>query len=204
MEVIDLLKKRIQEYIGQKMDQNNTGIELYSDEKEYALKHGIIDEEKITINVLSPAKRFSNAYIERGDKETEEFLSEEKEEFLKQPISYFKTHKNEFMYIETEWWNLVGADAVSFEQDNVFGNYDVMLGLKLQKKYDQALRNFLSGNLKGEEAAFDLMFDGNEGIWSLNFSLNALENYQDELVIEEALSLIYSFLFKLAESVEKL
>jgi hypothetical protein len=202
MEVIEVLKNRIQKYIEQKTKQNKSSIELFRDEKDYALKQGIIDGEEIMINELAPEIRFIDAYIERGDKETEEFLSEEKGDFLKQPISYFKSHQNEFMYLETDWWDLVGVDAVSFEQDNVFGNYDVMLGLKLQKKYDSAIREFLTENLKGDESVFDLMFDGNEGVWSLNFPLNSLEDFHEELHLDEAFSLIYSFLFKLAESVE--
>ena len=83
-----------------------------------------------------PRLRFKDVYIERCDKETEELLAEESSSFLEQPIEYFKNHKNEFMYLESEWFDLIGVDAISFEADSVFGTYDVMMGLKLQKKYE--------------------------------------------------------------------
>ncbi|RSD26309.1 branched-chain amino acid aminotransferase [Mesobacillus subterraneus] len=194
----------MERYFQKKLSENKDSIELYYEEKEYALKHDLIDVDLISIRELPSENRFRNAYIERGNKETEEFLSQEEDDFLKHKISYFDEHKNEFIYIESEWWSIVGIDGVAFEKDDVFGNYDVMLGLKLQKKQDSAIRRFLSDNLKGEQATYDLMFDGNEGVWSLNFALNDLEDFNEELTIDEAFRIIYSFLIKLAETIEGL
>jgi hypothetical protein len=199
-----MLKKQVELYLARKINEAsaNGAIELHTEEKEYAERNGILLGAEHSVTELPSEKRFEGAYLERGNKETEEFLGEESAEFLCQPITYFKKQKNEFMYVESEWWGIVGVDAVSFEADDVFGTYDVMLGLKLQKKYDNAIKSYLKETLKGEGEGFDLMFDSNEGIWSLNFALNGLEGYHEGLSIGEAFTLIYRFLFRLAEWTE--
>ena len=198
-----MLKKQLEQYVQKKISEspNKNQVALHKEEKEFSQKHGLL-EGNFQIEELDPQQRFENAYIERGNKETEELIAQETKEFLEQPISYFKKHKNEFMYMESEWWELIGADAVSFEKDDVFGTYDVMLGLKLQKKYEAAIRRYLSEHLNGEESTYDLMFDANEGLWSLNFSFDDLPGFDEELTIGDAYSKIYTFLFNLAESVE--
>lgn len=193
-----MLKKRVEDYIAKASASG--AVELHIDEKAYAERQGILQGVPVPIKELSGEYRFEKAYIERGDKETEEFLGEESTEFLKQPISYFKERKNEFMYMESEWFDMVRVDAVSFENDDVFGLYDVMLGLKLQKKFEPAIKSYLKENLEGD--GYDLMFDGNEGVWSLNFALNGLAGYKEDLTVGEAYGLIYSFLFGLAEWIE--
>lgn len=191
-----MLKKQIEKYI----ESQKGTVELHNEEKEYAERHGLLNG--VQVNQPEQGDRFKDAYIERGNKETEEFLGEESSQFLGQPIGYFKERKNEFMYLESRWFDLIGVDAVSFEKDDVFGTFDVMLGLKLQKKYEADIKKFLEENLQGEGSRFDLMFDANEGVWSLNFALNGIEGYMEDLSIREAYNLIYGFLFGLAESVE--
>jgi hypothetical protein len=199
-----MLKKQVEHYLTRKINEAsaNGAIELHTEEKVYAERNGLLPGAVHSVTALPAEKRFEGAYFERGNKETEEFLGEESAEFLSQPISYFKNQKNEFMYVESEWWGIVGVDAVSFEADDVFGTYDVMLGLKLQKKYDSAIKSYLNETLDGEEGSFDLMFDANEGIWSLNFALNGMEGYHEDVSIGEAFTLIYRFLFRLAEWTE--
>lgn len=191
-----MLKKQIEKFIG---SQKGT-VELHNEEKEYAERQGLLNG--VQVKLSEPGARFKDAYIERGNKETEEFLGEESSHFLSQPIGYFKERNNEFMYLESRWFELIGVDAVSFEKDDVFGTYDVMLGLKLQKKYEADIKKFLEENLQGDGSRFDLMFDANEGVWSLNFALNGLKGYKEVLSIGEAYNLIYGFLFGLAESIE--
>lgn len=191
-----MLKNQMEKYI---TSEKGT-VELHTEEKEYAQRHGLLNG--VQAKELEPGDRFGDAYIERGNKETEEFLGEESFGFLNQPIGYFKERKNEFMYLESRWFDLIGVDAVSLEKDDVFGTYDVMLGLKLQKKYESKIKKYLQENLHGEGSRYDLMFDANEGIWSLNFALNGLDGFQEDLSIQEAYKLIYGFLFRLAESVE--
>ncbi|MBT2655726.1 branched-chain amino acid aminotransferase [Bacillus sp. ISL-18] len=147
--------------------------------------------------------RFTDAYIERCDKESENMLKNETSAFLSEPLHYLKQHKNEFIYLESKWFDFVNVDAISLEVDDVFGTYDVMLGLKVQKKYDKQLREYLDAHLNGEDAKFDLMFTLDDGLWNLNFVLNYVEGFHEEMTMGEAFQLIYHFLFKLIEAVEK-
>ena len=181
-------------------------VEIYKEEKDYTEKYKLIaDNIKGNISLLeknSPS-RFSDAYIERCDKESENLIAEEKPTFLDQPIEYLKKNKNEFIYLESDWFEMIEVDAVSLEADDVFGTYDVMLGLKLQKKFETALKAHLKNELHEDEAKFDLMFHHDDGLWSLNFALNYADGFKEELSIGEAYRLIYHFLFKLVEAVEE-
>ena len=104
--------------------------------------------------------------------------------------------------MESPWFDMIGADAVSFEADSVFGTYDVMLGLKLPKKTENAIKSYLTNNLQKEEASFDLIFNASDGLWDFNFSLNSLNDYHEDWTINEAYCAIYHFLFQLVETVE--
>lgn len=146
---------------------------------------------------------FSNTYLERCDKETENLLSEEGQAFLKNTIHYLKENKNEFIYIESIHFNDIGVDALSIEMDDVFGTYDIMLGLKLPKKLQGAIQTYLNRELNGDEdVKFDLMFDQNDGLWNVNFTFDFLKGFNEDMSFQEAFSLIYHFLSKLVEEVK--
>lgn len=183
-----------------KMSGETKTIDLYPEEKEYMEKNQLL-EEGINVIEKPSQQRFYDVYIERGDKETEDFLGEENAEFLQKSIDYFQTHKNEFMYMESKSFNLVGVDGVSFEIDDVFGTYNVLFGLKTQKKFAEDIHTFFKKELNGE-AKYEMMHDGNEGIWNINFSLNDVPGFNEGLTLAEAYQLIYQLLFKLAEEVE--
>ena len=173
----------------------------FKEEIEYARKHQIIDASNM-IKEMDPVSRFSNAYIERSDKETEEFLGEESALFLNQPILYLKKHLNEFIYIESDCFPMIHAESMCLEVDDIFRTYEVMLGLKLQKKYEKVIKAFLEKELIGE-IKVSLLFNQTDGLWDFNFALNNLEGFNEDLTIGEVLVLIYRFLFKLAETVEE-
>lgn len=173
----------------------------FKEEIEYARKHQIIDASNM-IKEMDPVSRFSNAYIERSDKETEEFLGEESALFLNQPILYLKKHLNEFIYIESDCFPMIHAESMCLEVDDIFRTYEVMLGLKLQKKYEKVIKAFLEKELIGE-IKVSLLFNQTDGLWDFNFALNNLEEFNEDLTIGEVLVLIYRFLFKLAETVEE-
>lgn len=198
-----MLKKQINQFISALLEEQPLlNVVLYKEEKEYVEKHNIV-KENITIVEKEYGSRFQNAYIERCDKETENMIAEEKSVFLAQPIHYFKKHKNEFIYIESNWFDIIGIDALSFEIDDVFGTYEVMLGLKLQKKFEANIKEFLTNHLKGEDVKYNLMFSHEDGLWNLNFALNDVSGFNEEMSIDEALHVIYSFIFQLAEEVEE-
>jgi hypothetical protein len=194
-----LLKDQIKQYIIE--NQNSDRILLFKEEREYVEKNQLVVtkpfEEK------DSSTRFDGAYIERCDKETENMIKNELSAFLTQPIAYLKKHKNEFIYLESIWFELIGVEAVSLEADDVFGTYDVMLGLKLQKKFEKMLKDNLNSQLHSDEAKFDLMFSLEDGLWNLNFALNYVEGFQEDLTIGEAFQLIHRFLFRLVEAVEE-
>ncbi|WP_318503697.1 branched-chain amino acid aminotransferase [Bacillus sp. T3] len=145
---------------------------------------------------------FNDAYIERLDKETEEVLGKETASFLEQHITYFKNHLNEFMYLESPAFEQKNVDAVSFEVDDVFRTYTVLLGLKLQKKYQPTIKEFLNANLRGEDAQVSLMFNGDDGLWDLNLSLDHVEGFREEMTIGEAYQLVYDLIAKLVGSIK--
>jgi hypothetical protein len=195
-----VLRDRVEKYITNLKNEDLKVIKLYEEEKEYSERHQLISED---IELISKSTRFEDAYIERSEKELENMIAEESSTFLNQPIDYLKHHKNEFIYIESSWFDIIGVDAVSLEMDDLFGVYDVMLGLKLQKKYEKALKANLKNQLAGDEANFDLMFNAPDGLWNLNFALNYVEGFKEDMSLSEAYSLIYAFLFKLVEAVEE-
>ncbi|MCM3115617.1 branched-chain amino acid aminotransferase [Neobacillus sp. MER 74] len=196
-----MIKDHILQYIDERQSNQKTGaITLFKEEKEYAEKNQLAGN--LQLSEKDASIRFADAYIERCDKETENMLKNESSAFLNERLDYLKKHKNEFIYVESNWFDLISVEAVSLEADDVFGTYDVMLGLKLQKKFEKSLRENLNSLLNGDEAKFDLMFSQDDGLWNLNFALNFVEDYKEELTIGEAFQLIYRFLFQLVEAVE--
>ena len=97
---------------------------------------------------------------------------------------------------------MVNAESICLEVDDVFGTFEVMLGLKLQKKYEKAIKSYLEDELIGD-IKVSLLFSQNDGLWDFNFALNNIEGFNDELPIGEVLVLVYRFLFKLAETIEE-
>lgn len=177
-------------------------VEIYQEEKEYINKYELISKD-VTFIEKDPTTRFLNASIERCDKATEETLSKESFVFLEQPIDYLQKQKNEFLFLESNWMELIGVDAISLEMNDVFGTYDVMLGLQLQKKFELSLKENLSKGLHGDEARFELIFNQSDGLWDLNFALNYVNGFEDDMSLEKAYRLIYQFLFKLVERTEE-
>lgn len=181
--------------------EENQRVELFKEEKDYVEKYGLIPKS-VEIEEKSSDLRFADAYIERGYKESEEVVGVEGQTFLNQPVEYLKKHMSEFIYLESTWFEMIGVDAVSLEVDDVFRTYDVMLGLKLQKKREAEIKLYLNNKLK-DEAKFDLMFSSDDGLWNLNFDLDSVQGFSEEMTFGEAYGLIYQVLFSLVEAVEQ-
>lgn len=195
-----MLKKQMESYISK--NSNGNTIELYTEEKAYATKHQLLADD-ITIIEKENTSRFTDAYIEISHKETEELLKEETAAFLSQPLGYLKTNKNEFLYLESSSFDLIGVEALSLEIDDVFGTYNAMFGLKFQKKMGDALKVYLQKELNGDIGTFSLMFNQGDGLWDVNFALNAVDGFKEEMTLDEAFNLIYHFLFKINEIIEE-
>jgi hypothetical protein len=202
--MIKMLKKQMTQYVEKLLTekQGETCLELFKEEKQYIEKHGLLADPNVTIEAREPLSRFDDIYLERCDKETEELIAIENATFLEQPIDYFKNHINEFIYVESNWFDIINVDAISFEVDSVFGSYDVMLGLKVQKKLGNRVKSFLLSQLKNDDAVFELMFNQSDGLFDMNFSLNDLDTFNEKWTIKEAFFHIYSFLFRLSEYIE--
>ncbi|MED4531720.1 branched-chain amino acid aminotransferase [Metabacillus fastidiosus] len=193
-----MLKDTVKDYITGKEN-----FRLFKEERELiagdeVLPPSIAAEEETGYN------RFSDAYIERVHKETEELISEETAAvFLKQPIQFLKENKQEFIYLESEALDIIKADALTFEEDDVFKTYNVLLGLRQPKKKGNEIKEFLRQELKDESSAFQLMFNDKDGLWDLNFTLNNLKDFDENISFGEAYELIYRLLFRLVAAVEK-
>lgn len=146
---------------------------------------------------------FTDAYVERCSKDTETMISNESAAFLNQPLTYLKEHKNEFIYVESTLFEEMGVEGVSLEVDDVFGTYDVMLGLKLQKKFEVMLKGQLNNSLQGDEVKFDLMFSHDDGLWDLNFALDYVNGFTENLSMYEAIQLIHQFLNMLVHTIKQ-
>lgn len=197
-----MLNKQMKQYMEEQQNLHSNKIELFADEKNYAVKHQLLSSE-VTLIEKEDHSRFNDAYIERCDKETEDLIAKVAPDFLNQPITYLKTNMNEFVYLESNWFDIINVDAISIEVDDVFEVYTVMLGLQLQKKYADLLKSFLEQNLHGEEAKYNILFNQDDGLWNVNFALNYINGFSEELSIGQAYRLIYQFLFKLGEVIEE-
>ncbi|MGG1689115.1 branched-chain amino acid aminotransferase [Heyndrickxia ginsengihumi] len=199
-----MMKTQLLQYISNNAIKNNGEekiIHLCKDEKEYAEQHSIISDD-IKVILEEASFRFKDAYIERCDKETDDTITEVELSFLNQPITYLKNHQKEFIYLESDWFDVIKVDSISLEVDDVFGIYDCLLGLKLPKKAESSIKSFLNGTLL-EGAIFSLMFNQQDGLWDFNISLNHITGFREDMSIMDAYTLIYEFLFSLIVAIEE-
>lgn len=153
-------------------------------------------------NDKNSSLNFAEVYIERCNKETETMIATESASFLDHSITYLQKYKNEFLYVESIIYEQIGVEGISLEVDDVFGTYDVMLGLKLQKKFETTLKEYLNEHLHGDEAKFDLLFSNEDGLWDLNFTLNYVSGFQEDITLSKAYKLMYDFLSDLVRAVK--
>ncbi|MFS0654951.1 branched-chain amino acid aminotransferase [Bacillus sp. 179-C3.3 HS] len=148
-------------------------------------------------NSIHEEARFSDAYIERVNKETEEMIQTEALSFLYTPLTYVKSHPKEFIYIESKWSEVVKVDGLAIEWDDVFQTYTVLFGLKRPKKETNVLKEMLSP-LNGT-----LQFNGQDGLFDVNLQVLELEEIQEDMPLANVISAIYRFLFHLILQLEK-
>lgn len=138
---------------------------LFQVEIDYLKKHELLTIDITNLKVENSESRFHDAYIERSNKETDESIAVEKSDFLHESITHLKKHKAEFMYVESKWFDVIGVDSMSLEVDDVFGTYDVMLGLKLKKKAEHFIKEYLNQRLTESEYKYNLIFNQQDGLW---------------------------------------
>ncbi|PLR68644.1 hypothetical protein [Bacillus sp. UMB0893] len=200
-----MLQKTIKAYIENELANNpdNQPIGIYKEEKDYAEQHKLVPEQ-VNLAEKEALSRFNNSYIERVDKETEELISVEKpEEILQKKVSFVKTNKKEFLYLESDWFDIIRIDGLALEHDDVFGSYKSLLGLKQKKIFGPIIRELLQEKANGESTKFQLLFNDKDGLWDLNFDCDLVEGFNENISLHAALELIYSFLFKLVNEIEE-
>lgn len=191
-----MLKKQMEKYIAENTLDNK--IEFFNVDKEYVAKHQLIAGD---VTVVEKAFKFST--IERCVKETENLIREEDQNFLNEGISYLKNHMNEFVYVESNAFEVIRVDAVVLELDDVFETYTALFGLKLQKKFGNDMKAYLDKHLHGDGAKYSVMFSNEDGLWDMNFALNYIEGFSEDLSFVEVYQLMYDFIFKMVEAVDE-
>lgn len=196
-----MLKKQVAQYITDALTHDAEKIELHLEEKEYAEKHQLIP---VGIEVIEKAEdsRFTDAYLERCEKATVALVLVEIPKFLDEKVNHLKRHDAEFLYLESKLFDILGVDAISLELDDVFGTYTAMFGLKLQKKYEAAIKDYLDNHLTGEDGKYSIAFSSKDGLWDMNFALNYVEGFKADMTLLEAYNLIYTFIFSMVEAIE--
>lgn len=197
-----MLKENMTSYIEQLVNEHGESIKLFKEQQQYAEAHGLLPAST-TVSIVDPAARFENAYLERCEKETEELILIEAPIFLQENMSHFKERKHEFMFIESNLLRFIGVDALSFEIDDVFGTYTALFGLKMKKNRADAISNYLTTHVQAEVGNFSMAFSDQDGLWDINFALNYIDGYKEDLTIREAAELAYQFIFNLVETVEE-
>jgi len=193
-----LIKKKLSQKITEATDQQLT---LTTEEKDYAIQHQLLSETA-NIVIIEKEQLFTNAIIERFDKETEELISKDSYSFLQTPLVHFKEKLNEFLYLESPSFDVIGVDAIAVEYDEVFEVYTAMFGLAVQKKFGPAMKDYLDEHFHAENMNYSVMFAGNDGLWEVNLPLNYIDQFNENFTIEEAYVFLYSFIFSLVSTIE--
>lgn len=197
-----LLKENLSRYISNSLQNNPTSIELYKEEILFAEKYGLVpaDVELIEKNHQT---RFDDAYVERCEKETIALIIVETPKFLEESINHLQLRQQEFLYVESSSFNIVGVDALSMEIDDVFGTYTALFGLKMNKQNETAIKKYLDTHLSGETGRFSVAFSGQDDLWNMNIAVNYIEGFKEEMTFLEAYELVYSFIFQMVETIEE-
>lgn len=204
------MKKQLTDYIEKQLSQSNyhneggkMTLSLFKEEKAYVEEQNLIEMTNVSIEEKEPELRFQEAYIERCYKETEEVVSTEDANFLSQSIQFLKQHKDEFIYLDSEWFELIQVSDVSFELDDVFGTYNMMIGFKQPKKTNDLIREYIKSHSIGAETEPELLFNQNDGLWDLNLAINYIEGFNEHMSLNEAFQLLYRFVFQLNVYIEQ-
>lgn len=185
-----MLKDKIMQIIE---NENNVG--LFPIEKQYAEKN-----ELVSANSSIGNKNWVFPVIERCLKETEEVIKEEDASFVEKPITYFSAQIEEFVYLDSPVFDTIRVDGMAFEMDDVFHTFTVLFGLKIQKKWGTFLKDYLKDHVGLQTSS--AMFSDQDGLWDVNLPLDALDGFQSDMPLAEAVDLAYRFIFTMLEVLE--
>lgn len=190
-----MLTKQIAAYIAKHI--NNQTIALTEVEQQYALQHQLLP------NDVSVVPRCVDVQVlDCCLKETEEIVASNIPLSLQQPIQYIKEHQDQYMYIESSLLETVLVDAVVLEFDEAFEVYMALFGLQVQKKYGNTMKQFLDSYLVGEGLKYSAAFSGEDGLWEINITLDALDRFCESWTVQDALLAVYQAVFALLQHIE--
>ncbi|WP_110929662.1 branched-chain amino acid aminotransferase [Bacillus massiliglaciei] len=181
-------------------EQEWSSIDWFKEEQEWARENGL----SVTSESESKEKtlnRFKDTYIEIGDKESEDTIMQKNHAFLDEPVTYIKQNKDHFLYLESNWFAWLGIEGAVLEYDDVFGTYSILFGLKIPKKLTGALKEKLISLLE-DGAQVSAVFDSGEGVWNVNFPLEHIPAFSENMTLLEVYVLAYRILFNAVSSSE--
>ncbi len=194
-----MIKKNMMKYI--ENDGKNGKISVLPIERAYLLENGLADEENIVIGNISD--RLGQTYMELANKESDEVIKQGMPaSFLEEKISLLRLNLEEYLYVESDLFNIIQVDGLTLEVDSVFRKYDALFGFRAPKKQEQLIRAYFVEQL-GEEATYSLMFNGQDGLWDVNFPIENVDGFTEDLTVAETLELFYQFMFELGKKLEE-
>ncbi len=189
----ELLKKQMELLLN-----GQVNLALLDVEKAYVEKHALLHE-----GVIQHKTSLHFNVIERCDKLNEELLAKETETFLAMSVHYLQEHAHEFMYVESDRFEVIRVDSFALEYDEAFAVYSALFGLRLQKKQGEFLHTYLTTHLQHENITYSMAFSGQDGLWEVNLALNALEGFSEQQSFGEVFVLLYRFVFELLVELEE-
>ena len=195
-----MLKKQIEKYL--KDNKADGKLPLFTEESNILVELGLVTADDI--HIVENIERFPDLYLELANKETDELVIEEVQQtFLKEKINYLENHMEQYLSIESSAFDIISAESFIMEVDSVFETYELLLGLQLPKKAEKNIRLFIEEHLEGDKVRYNLMFNGQDGLWEVNLPLEKIEGFHKDMTIAEAIKLAYLFLFDVSKSLEK-
>ncbi|MFD1928505.1 branched-chain amino acid aminotransferase [Sporosarcina siberiensis] len=190
-----MLKKKLETYI---MDNAvDHTIELPDVVKLYAEQHLLLPD-----NIAVEVNDIRYDVIELCNKETEEVIRTETAEFLNESMTYLKKNRDEFIFLESKSFELARIDAVALELDDVFETYTALFGLKVQKKFGPDFKQYLDEHLNGDGVKYSVSFSDADGLWDVNFALDYMKGFDEDISINKIVELMYSFVYNMIEALE--
>lgn len=196
-----MLKQQIERYIHLALGAGEQTVALHDEMKDFAEKHRLIPDN-VTVIAKNEAARFSDAYVERCEKRTSALILVEIPLFLTEPITHLQKHSQEFIHVESESFRLLGINAVSLEFDEQTETYVVKLSFKAKPEDDLPLRTYLEEGLAGIEPNYDISFLEEGNLWYVQFPLNGLARFDEDMTLLKAYEDIYHFFYAFIETLE--
>lgn len=175
----------------------NKIVDNLNKEVSFLEQFGVFEVEKPYVAVEKEAEnRFSDIYIEVVNKETDELKKEGNHTFLNEGMESLLKNKENYLYVESKNFELIRMEALVLEIDDLFDTYEAIFGLYAPKKAINEIKEYF------KDEKFSIMFNDKDGLWDVNLALDNLEGFSKDVTLEEALQIIYKYIFTLQMSLQ--